>query len=67
MNGQRHFNDGEAENLIPKIQVILSFIRNYKCEVPFIAQYRKDYYSPELQDDELWKIYNFDEKVMVDL
>ena len=30
-------------------------------EVPFIAFYRKEYIRPELQINDLWRVYHFDE------
>jgi len=32
-------------------------------QVPFIANYRKEYVEPELNTDDLWKIWEYDEKV----
>ena len=31
--------------------------------MPFIATYRKEYIEPELKRDDLWKVYEWDEKV----
>lgn len=39
----------------------------YSCDVwqvPFIAFYRKEYVEPELNINDLWKIYRWDEKWM---
>jgi transcription elongation factor SPT6 len=47
---------------IPKIKDVLNFIRNEYCEVPFIASYRKEHIQPDLNTDDLWKIYEMDEK-----
>ena len=33
-------------------------------QVPFIAFYRKEYVEPELNINDLWKIYRWDEKWM---
>ena len=33
-------------------------------QVPFIAFYRKEYVEPELNINDLWKVYNWDEKWM---
>jgi len=38
-------------------------MRNQHFEVPFIAFYRKEYVQPELNINDLWKVYKFDEKV----
>ena len=34
-------------------------------QVPFIAFYRKEYVEPELNINNLWKIYQWDEKVSI--
>ena len=34
-------------------------------QVPFIAFYRKEYVEPELNISDLWKVYQWDEKVRV--
>ena len=34
-------------------------------QVPFIAFYRKEYVEPELNINDLWKVYQWDEKVCV--
>lgn len=47
---------------VAKIKVALDFIRNQHFEVPFIAFYRKEYVLPELNMNDLWKIYSFDAK-----
>ena len=40
-------------------------MRNHFFEVPFIANYRKEYVKPELDLHDLWKIWLWDEKVCV--
>lgn len=45
-----------------RIKDVLNFIRNELFEVPFIAQYRKEHYEPELNLNDLWKVYELDEK-----
>ena len=59
--------------VIPKIMDVLNFIRNDFLEVPFIAFYRKEYIQSvygeynkktDLSIDDLWKIYELDEKVI---
>ena len=40
-------------------------MRNHFFEVPFIANYRKEYVKPELDLYDLWKIWQWDEKVCV--
>lgn len=47
---------------VNKIKQTLEFIRNQQLEVPFIAFYRKEYVKPELNIDDLWKVYYFDER-----
>uniref|UniRef100_A0A1B0BJV8 Transcription elongation factor SPT6 n=1 Tax=Glossina palpalis gambiensis TaxID=67801 RepID=A0A1B0BJV8_9MUSC len=47
---------------VGKIKQALEFIRNQQLEVPFIAFYRKEYIKPELNTDDLWKVYYFDER-----
>ena len=38
-------------------------MRNHSFEVPFIANYRREYVEPELDRQDLWKIWQSDEKV----
>ena len=38
-------------------------MRNQHLEVPFIAFYKKEYVLPELNVNDLWKVYNYDGKV----
>ncbi|XP_055297233.1 transcription elongation factor SPT6 isoform X2 [Sitodiplosis mosellana] len=47
---------------IGKIKQALDFMRNQQLEVPFIAFYRKEYVRPELDINDLWKVYKFDSK-----
>ncbi|TDG44583.1 hypothetical protein AWZ03_008989 [Drosophila navojoa] len=47
---------------VNKIKQTLEFIRNQQLEVPFIAFYRKEYVKPELNIDDLWKVYYYDER-----
>lgn len=35
-------------------------------QVPFIAFYRKEYVEPELNINDLWKVWQWDEKVQFD-
>jgi transcriptional accessory protein Tex/SPT6 len=46
-----------------KIQEALGFIRNSNFEVPFIAFYRKEYVENVLHIQDVWKIFEYDEKV----
>ncbi|XP_038670173.1 transcription elongation factor SPT6 [Scyliorhinus canicula] len=47
---------------IQKIKEALNFMRNQHFEVPFIAFYRKEYVEPELNINDLWKVWLWDEK-----
>lgn len=40
-------------------------MRNQTFEIPFIAFYRKEEVCPELNIRDLWKIYRWDEKVLI--
>ena len=44
-----------------KIKKALDFMRMQFHEVPFIAFYRKEYVSPELEIGDLWRVYKMDE------
>lgn len=46
-----------------KIREALRFIKNQHFEVPFIAFYRKEYVESSLHMSDLWKVYQYDEKV----
>ena len=52
---------------IGKIKKALDFMRNQHFEVPFIAFYRKEYVLPELNVNDLWKVYKYDAKVKLSL
>ena len=45
------------------------FLKEIRCwwllQVPFIANYRKEYIEPELNIEDLWKIWEWDEKVLL--
>lgn len=45
---------------VGKIKRALDYMRNQQLEVPFIAFYRKEYVLPELNIDDLWKVYKYD-------
>ncbi|KAI8507404.1 Transcription elongation factor SPT6 [Branchiostoma belcheri] len=47
---------------VGKIRDALNFMRNQHFEVPFIAFYRKEYVEPELNINDLWRIWQWDEK-----
>lgn len=52
----------KSRSTVNKIKDALNFIRNKKNEVPFIAFYRKEYFVPDLNINDLWVIYKWDEK-----
>lgn len=56
----RYYKKGP--NMISKIRKAVDFMRNKHLEVPFIAFYRKEYVEPELDINDLWKVWHFDEK-----
>ncbi|CAG5108685.1 Similar to Spt6: Transcription elongation factor SPT6 (Drosophila melanogaster) [Cotesia congregata] len=47
---------------VEKIKNVLNFMRNQHFEVPFILFYRKEEIQPDLNINDLWKIYQFDAK-----
>lgn len=59
--GSSYYN--KVPSAVPKIKEALNFMRNHSFEVPFIANYRKEYVEPELDLEDLWKIWQSDEKV----
>lgn len=52
----------EGRSLVDNIKHALDFLRNHQLEVPFIAFYRKEY-VPDLRIRDLWRIWQWDEKV----
>ncbi|XP_023646777.1 transcription elongation factor SPT6 isoform X1 [Paramormyrops kingsleyae] len=52
----------KGPSTIQKIKEALNFMRNQHFEVPFIAFYRKEYVEPELNINDLWKVWRWDEK-----
>lgn len=52
----------KSPQTVGKIKKALDFMRNQHFEVPFISFYRKEYVSPELNINDLWKVYKFDAK-----
>ena len=52
-------------SVVAKIKEALNLMRNYFFEVPFIATYRKEYVEPDLDVSDLWKIWIWDEKVIL--
>ncbi|CAH1399960.1 unnamed protein product [Nezara viridula] len=47
---------------VEKIKKALDFMRNQNFEVPFIAFYRKEYVLPELNINDLWRVFKYDAK-----
>ncbi|GIX89466.1 transcription elongation factor SPT6 [Caerostris darwini] len=47
---------------VGKIREALKFMRNELFEVPFIAFYRKESVEPDLNINDLWTVYKWDEK-----
>jgi transcriptional accessory protein Tex/SPT6 len=50
--------------LVNAIAHVLRFIRYENLEIPFIARHRKDYFYPQLQVHDLWRVYDLDEKFL---
>ena len=61
MSNQEH-KAAQLSSVIPKIKDTLNLIRNEYLEVPFIASYRKEVIHPQLDLDDLWRIYEMDQK-----
>lgn len=61
--GQIMLWDPKPASAEAKIKNVLNLIRNDKFEVPFITTYRKEFIKDDLVADDLWKIYEWDEKV----
>ncbi|XP_061104360.1 transcription elongation factor SPT6 [Conger conger] len=60
--GQTSSFSRKGPSTIQKIKEALNFMRNQHFEVPFIAFYRKEYVEPELNINDLWKVWQWDEK-----
>lgn len=56
------WDDDKGPSTTGKIKKALGFMRNQVFEVPFISFYRKEYVLPELNINDLWKVYKFDAK-----
>ncbi|XP_014674496.1 PREDICTED: transcription elongation factor SPT6-like [Priapulus caudatus] len=56
------YTNTKGPTAIGKIREALNFMRNQQFEVPFIAFYRKEYVEPDLNINDLWKVYHWDEK-----
>ncbi|KAI0979818.1 hypothetical protein GJ496_000989 [Pomphorhynchus laevis] len=55
-------NRSSSVLLIKNIYKVLELIRNEFLEVPFIANYRKEYIFPNIKIEDLWKIWDLDEQ-----
>ncbi|KAH9503861.1 Transcription elongation factor SPT6 [Bulinus truncatus] len=64
LGAANNFNRRTPNAMTSKIKQALGFMRNHRQEVPFIAFYRKEYVEPELNINDLWKVYHWDEKWM---
>jgi transcription elongation factor SPT6 len=52
----------KPSSAVPKIREALNFMRKQLFEVPFIAFYRKEYVEPELNINDLWTVFKWDER-----
>ncbi|RUS83311.1 hypothetical protein EGW08_008933 [Elysia chlorotica] len=62
MGAANKFSRSIPNAMTSKIKQALGFMRNQRQEVPFIAFYRKEYVEPELNINDLWRVYHWDEK-----
>ena len=62
ISSQEHAQQPKPPTVIPRIRDALNFIRNESYEVPFIASYRKEYTQPDLSLEDLWRVYDLDQK-----
>lgn len=62
LNAEAKERANKPPHTIEKIKKALDFMRNQYFEVPFISFYRKEYVLPELNINDLWKVYKFDAK-----
>ncbi|EGC30112.1 hypothetical protein DICPUDRAFT_41908, partial [Dictyostelium purpureum] len=51
-----------SEKAVEAIAQILKFIQQYQLEIPFIYTYEKDIYEPYFTLQDLWNIFDLDEK-----
>lgn len=52
----------KSSQTVEKIRKALEFMRCQHLEVPFIGFYRKEYVFPDLNLNDLWRVYKYDEK-----
>ncbi|XP_046421769.1 transcription elongation factor SPT6 [Neodiprion fabricii] len=62
LNAEAKERARKGPQTVGKIKKALDFMRNQHFEVPFISFYRKEYVLPELNINDLWKVYKFDVK-----
>ncbi|XP_015605093.1 transcription elongation factor SPT6 isoform X2 [Cephus cinctus] len=62
LNAEAKERARKGPQTVGKIKKALDFMRNQHFEVPFISFYRKEYVLPELNINDLWKVYKFDAK-----
>ncbi|XP_044574909.1 transcription elongation factor SPT6 isoform X1 [Cotesia glomerata] len=62
LNNDMNDGGGKGPQTVGKIKKALDFMRNQYFEVPFISFYRKEYVLPELNINDLWKVYKYDAK-----
>lgn len=62
LNSEAKERPRKGPQTVGKIKKALDFMRNQHFEVPFISFYRKEYVLPELNINDLWKVYKFDAK-----
>ncbi|XP_012233466.2 transcription elongation factor SPT6 isoform X2 [Linepithema humile] len=62
LNAEAKERARKGPQTIGKIKKALDFMRNQHFEIPFISFYRKEYVLPELNINDLWKVYKFDAK-----
>jgi transcription elongation factor SPT6 len=50
------------EKIVSQITDVLRFILINRFDIPYIAQYKKEYFKSNLNDSDLWTIFDYDEK-----
>ena len=62
---KRPLSEDFRKQFLNAIAAIVKFIRDDFFEVPFIAAHRKEYFQDYLSLDDLWAVYDYDEKWML--
>ncbi|XP_015115657.1 transcription elongation factor SPT6 isoform X1 [Diachasma alloeum] len=62
LNAEAKDRARKGPQTVGKIKKALDFMRIQHFEVPFISFYRKEYVLPELNINDLWKVYKYDAK-----